>query len=127
MEETLPKLKKHAGKHYTSMEAEEEGVQDEYAPRMSLSLSRALTSPDSIAMSETAGEGLLEVQQKSADVGFRPSQAFHAHVSSAKLSFPSSSVLRIAVSWTILSPCLSWAQPINHVLTACSDSQSAVG
>ena len=71
MEETLPKLKKHGGKQYASMQAAEEDEQESYAPRMSLSLSRALTSPDSIAMSETAGEGLLEVQERGVDVGFR--------------------------------------------------------
>lgn len=72
MEETLPKLKKHAGKQYSSMQAEieeEEEEQQERLPRMSLSLSRALTSPDSITMSETAGEGLLEVQERGVHVG----------------------------------------------------------
>ncbi len=68
MEETLPKLKKHAGKTYSSMQAAKATEEEESAPRMSITLSRALTSPDAIAMSETAGEGLLEVQERGTQV-----------------------------------------------------------
>ena len=83
LEETLPKLKKHSGKQYSSMQAKEEDAREEYAPRMSISLSRALTSPDSINMSETAGERLLDVQQKDVNVcSLNPTSLFPACVTS---------------------------------------------
>lgn len=44
-------------------EDERNAKEEDNKPRMSLSLSRALTSPDSIAMSECVGEGVLDCEE----------------------------------------------------------------
>lgn len=60
MEETLPKFKKESKPQYSIMDESEEDIGEERLPKTPLSLSRALTSPDSVAMSECATESLLD-------------------------------------------------------------------
>ena len=73
MEETLPKLRRKSGKAYNAiLESEESQDQvveeNERSPRVSISLTRALTSPDSVAMSECASECLLDMPESVPEV-----------------------------------------------------------
>lgn len=74
MEETLARLRGKSRKEYTILEEEEEEQLEEEEgegqSKTPLSLSRALTSPDSVAMSECAIEGLLDQSEISEEVQY---------------------------------------------------------
>ena len=61
MEETLPRLETRSSKMYTLLDHENENQEEENLPKTPGGLSRALTDPGSLAMSEGITEAAINM------------------------------------------------------------------